>query len=93
MAKRSRHIDEASAGKIEPGEILPVIDVPDAPIGPLRDRHGDILREVIEQPAFCGLGSQDALLARIRQAMTAKSREPPRRAVVRHSRSLRRVSE
>jgi hypothetical protein len=93
MAKRSRYLEEAESGKLVAGEIQPATDAPYLPPEPIRTRAGDIVHEVIEQPPFYGCGSQAALLATIRAAMNAKSREPTRRAVgVRHSRSLRRVS-
>jgi hypothetical protein len=100
MARPSRHITEAALGRLDlVDELLWTNDEPPpSPYGdqsaPLRNRHGDIIKEVIEQPPFCGCGSQANLIARIRQAMDFRAREPIRRAVgVRHSRSLRRVFE
>jgi hypothetical protein len=102
MARRSRYLSEIEAGRLDhAGEILSADDAPltidqppPSPYGdqsaPLRNRAGDIVREVIPQTVW----TQDEILAHFRAVGLVRDSASRTRAVgMRHSRSLRRVFE
>jgi hypothetical protein len=96
MTRPSRHITEAALGKLDPVDELlwANAEPPPSPYGdqaaPLRNRAGDIIRDVIPQSVW----TQDQILAHFRAVGQVRDSAPRTRAVgIRHSRSLRRVFE
>ena len=88
MGHRSRHRDEATLGRLAPvDELLPADCTPP---GPARTRAGDIIAEVIEQPAW----GYARVLANHRAQMNARADAPRHRTIGQPPRrSLRRVPE